>query len=645
MLSKKWLVMPRHSSRLGPKHRASASSNVVVVPFLTTDEKNTVVATSSYRGASRAQRNKFDFSNFSACPMISNYQAEIFDHILKGRSRASLEVLHRALLMVANYFTWLSEKHGINISRTREIDLNVTSYVFLFLKHHGGNYRKMNFFRRFFRSIGVAEHDIPLNTFISTATHPGNVLSLEQTVRMYTHFKGEARIVLDRMREFSDYSELGRDPRREQGGRHGDWRLLQNRIFVVLNVIGTEIKPVVSNRDNGLRSALAGLEAFEGAMTLRLNGQHQRKKGLTGHLAYLYPSLRDLLPFVCLLMIKTRFNQSVILGLRLGKYVFRPLALKFRKSESIVQFSAAKFKSVNDVDAEPSFVHSLSLTKPYAHTFQLIKSLEHLTAPLRDELKRKMTELVNIERKTPAEDLYLTKLEKIKDDLFLYYGKGEISSLGLYAELGDRPTLFHTALTNLGFPTSLAALRNSALAYASTFSGTSQSIVSLLGDHKNDRTAKNYRNRKELHARWKALFIEIFELSMSLISARSYSKKNIKAMLRAQGLSLKEVNSVMREGNLTRWGNRCSDPKNPPPGFDVGTEPGGYCVGQSCIDGCPRARWFPDAFDVAATRRGELLARLSEVGFAASSVSVIHGRIERLEAIMSAILKITGEVE
>jgi hypothetical protein len=541
--------------------------------------------------------------------------------------------------MVADYFSWLLEHHEINIRCTADIDLNISTYVFLYLKHRGGSYRKMNFFRRFFRAVGVAETDIPLNTFLSTSAPPGNVLSLEQTVRMYVHFKKEARIIIDRKREFSEHRKGGRDPRRAVGGKHGDWYQLKNRIFVILKVIGTQIKPVVSNRDNGLRDALAGLEKNEGAMTLRLDGKHRRKKGLTGHLAYLYPSVRDLLPFVCLLLIKTRFNVSVILGLRLGKYVFRPMALKLGKSESIVQFSAVKFKSVNDVDAEPNFVHALSLMKPYAHPYQLVKFAEELTNPLRIELKRKIVELKKQKNRTEKQRAYLVKLETIKDDLFLYYAKGEISSLGMSATTGETPHLYHDSLKNLQFPTSLAALRNSALAFASTFSGASESIVSLLGDHKNHRTAKNYRNRKQLHARWKALFVEIFELSISLIGERVYSKKNLRALLSGQGLSRREVDNLLTEGNVTRWGNRCSDPKDPPPGFDAGTAPGGYCVGQSCIDGCPRARWFPDAFEAAAARREHLKARLLEVGFAASSVSVIHHRVERLELIMSTILK------
>ena len=641
--------MPHRGSRIGPKHQVASNQvrkkSTNVLPFAPSKENDAVVVTSSYRGKSPAQRCTFDFRSFIECPMIFNYQDSIFDFILRGRSRASLDVLRKGLTLVASYFEWLSNHHGINVRQASDIDLNVTTYVLLFLKQRAGNYHKLNFFRRFFRAVGVAEQDIPLNTFISTAAAPSNLISIDQTVRMYLHFKKEAMIVIDRMAEYAYHCSSGHDPRLNQGGKWGDWRVLANRLFVLQNVIGTEIKPVVSNRSKGLRDALAGLENYPGAMTLRSDGEHRRKKGLRGHLAYLYPSVRDLLPFVCLLLIKTRFNLSVILGLRLGRYVFRPLALKFGKSDSTVQFSAQKFRSINEVGHEPSFVHALSLTKPYAHPFQLINFLEKLTAPLRDELRRTIVELKGKTHKSAKEEAYLAKLSAIKDDLFLYYAQGEINSLVTYAETGDKPSIYHESLKGLSFPTSLAALRNSALAYASTFSGTSQSIVSLLGDHKNSRTAKNYQNRKQLHARWDALFIEVFELSISLISARIFSKKHLRALLKSQGLSPKEVDAVMTAGHLTRWGNRCSDPTDPPPGFDVGTKPGGYCVGQSCIDGCPRARWFPDAFEVAATRRRELLDRVREVGFAASSASVIHHRIERLERIMSAILELRGRVD
>ncbi|WP_156387058.1 MULTISPECIES: hypothetical protein [unclassified Rhizobium] len=417
----------------------------------------------------------------------------------------------------------------------------------------------------------------------------------------------------------------------------GDWASLANRIYVMLHVIGTEVKIVSSIRDDGLRTPLAGLETHPGAMVLRENGKHKRKKGLTGHLAFLYPSERDILPFVCLLLIKTRFNVSVILGLRMGTYVFRPVAFQYGNGERVIQFAALKFRTVTVPDAEQSYVHCLSLIKPYGHPYKIIKFLEKLTEPLRIEVKRKIVELSNRPFLTDEEENQLYTLERIKDDLFLYSTSGRIGSLGTFAEAGSSPSVFTDSLAALGFPTSLGAMRKAALAYGANLSGANQSIVTLLGDHKNRRSATTYHNRKHLHYKWQSTFIDVFDLSISLIDSNSFTKQSLKILLERQKLTAKEIESLLEDGSLTKWGNRCSDPFAPPPGFDFGTQKGKRCVGQACIDGCLRARWFPDALELVRKQRAVLVARLTTLPLAATTHSVIHDRIERCDKIIITI--------
>ncbi|MGO7861703.1 hypothetical protein ACC676_08845 [Rhizobium ruizarguesonis] len=604
---------------------------------LPTPGSNDGAITVSYRGTSSPQTNRFDFGEFSGFPVIYNHREQIYRKIVQGRSSSTIEVLKQAIHEVGKFFTWVAVKHKISVVTASDIDLNVSSLVYLYLDEIGAQYRPLNFFRRLLRAIGVDEGDIPMNIFLSGHATASDAVPIETVVRMYTHFKGELSIILNRSREFQGLVSIGHDPRRDFGGKVGDWDHPANRLHVLLNSIGTDIKPVQGLRKTVDGAAVAGLQRYPGAMTLRRDGCHKRRYGVTGHLAWLYPSERDLLPFVVLLLVKTRFNVSVITGLELGRYVFRPLALKYGTSERTVQFSARKFKSVNDADQEPSFVHSLCLTKPYAHPYQIIRFLEDLTQPLRDEIKRTIISLKNTKRRSNEQNSYLCKLEKIKNHLFIYFAGGQIGSLGTYAEMGETPRLHTESLRNLKFPTSLSAIRKASMVFAATFSGTTQSVITLLADHKGIWTERHYRNRKQLHERYQALFVNVFELSMALIEADIFSKKNLKLLLSAQNLTPEEVSSLMSDGMLTRWGNRCSAPLDPPPGFDRDTLPGQICAGQACIDGCPRARWFSDAYTKLIQQRDQLRAKVMVLGIAITAASIIHARIARCEALIAAI--------
>lgn len=634
--------MPR-SSRLGifrgakPAEPVVPTSDLNAIVELSEARKSLVATTVSYRGKSTPQTNEFDFGNFSEFPLIKHHSEAIYRDIIQGRSTSTIEVLKRAITEVGKFFNWLSARHNIFVATAEDIDLNVSSLVYVYLDEIGSEYRRLNFFRRLLRSIGVDECDIPLNTFLSGHTAASDVVPIETLIKMYSHFKGELMLLLTRSREYEDISGVGHDPRRGHGGRIGDWGIPANRLYLLVQVIGTDIKPVQDSSHPEIRAGTKGLQNFLGAMTLRRDGAHKRRYGVTGHLAWLYPSERDLLPFVILLLIKTRFNVSVITGLELGRYVFRPLALRYGASERTIQFSARKFKSVNEADQEPSFVHALSLTKPYAHPYQLVRFLEKLTAPLREELKRTISKLKSTGRRTSDETEYLSKLEKIKDHLFIYFAGGKIGSLGVYAATGSTPRLYTESLRNLGFPTALSGVRKASMAFATTFSGASQSVITLLADHKSNRSAQPYRNRKRLHDEHKKLFINVFDLSIALIEAEVFSKENLKLLLTAQNLSPEEISSLLIDGALTRWGNRCTAPTAPPPGFGRGTRPGQVCVGQACIDGCPRARWFPDAVTKLKQQLDQLREKIATLGIAVTASSIIHDRIERCEKLIAAI--------
>ncbi|MGO6849602.1 hypothetical protein ACCS68_04260 [Rhizobium beringeri] len=596
----------------------------------------------NYRGKVRAKVTGFSFEDYSHVELIRNHEGEIFEEFIQGRSASTHGVVRKHLNFLGNFAAWLKYKFNIIASHQSDMTLNINTLVILYLKEIGDSYKKLNFYRRFLRCIGVEDADIPINTNFSSKPSPRNVLPTDLLRRMYLHFKGEVRVIMHRLDEYNKLSQDGRDPRLENGGSVGDWKEPANRLYIVLNVLGTEIRPVESFRQLGLRTAIAGLENYPGAETLRLDGITKRKKGVTGHLAWVYPSERDLLPFIVLLLIKTRFNIGVIIGLRMGDYEFRAISLEFEGSEKVVQFAAPKQKTKNLATSEPNFVHCLCLVRPYAHPFKIIHFLEMLTAPLRKEAVRKLSELKSRKSLTKDEKRYAEKLEAIKDDLLLYYAAGKINSYGAYADSGARPSTIVRSLKNLGFPSGLSVIRDTLLAFGTGLSGSTQTIISLLADHRSTRTAKNYLNRKQVNAVYDDLFVDVFEKSMVLIEAGHFSKPNLKLILLSQGFGDQEVNSLLKKNMLTRWGNRCSSPTNPPPGFEEGTKPGNFCIGQNCIDGCPNARWFPDAVDLLQQREKDMEARLSELGLALTMQSVIHDRLRRCKMLLQEITIILG---
>ncbi|EJC75726.1 hypothetical protein Rleg10DRAFT_5638 [Rhizobium leguminosarum bv. trifolii WSM2012] len=632
--------MPPHASRLGSFFiDGTPSTPTPTLPQLgvsSTFVEGQAVS-SNYRGKARPITTTFSFDEFAHVALIHNHQSEIFEEFIRGRSPSTHKAIKKRLRSIFDFVSWIKDKFGVNASHRDDMTLNTNTLILMYMKQTGGSYEKINFFRRFLRGIGVEPSEIPLNTNFSCDPAPRDILSSDLLRRMYLHFKGEAQIVMRRLDEYEDLRHEGRDPRRDHGGRTGDWQKPANRLYILINVIGIEIKPVNSNRELGLRTAVAGLENFPGAETLREDGRCRRRKGVTGHLAWIYPGERDLLPFIVLLLIKTRFNLSVILGLTIGEYQFRPVSLEFEGSEKVMQFAALKQRTKNEPNSEPNWVHCLCLVRPYAHPFKIVQFLELLTKPLRVEAARKLAELKSKTRLLPDEKSYLIKLEAIKDDLLLYYAAGKISSFGAYANSGERPSSIVRALKNLGFPSALSDIRNTLMAFGTGLSGSTQSVISLLGDHRNGRTAKNYLNRKQVYAAYDDLFVDVFEKSLVLIEVGQFSRANLKLILSSQGFGSDEVRSLLTKNMLTKWGNRCSSPTAPPPGFDEGTSSGAFCARQNCIDGCPNARWFPDADDVLKQREEEMETKLSRLGLAVTIQSVIHDRLRRCRKLIEAI--------
>jgi len=156
--------MPR-SNRLG-KYNATAPAphapkDVAVVPLH--PSKN--ITTVSYRGTTPPQLNTIDFGNLVEHPLLIANISKVYDEIFRGRSKATLDVLKRAIVEVSHFLMWLEQKQGIKIRSIDQINIHVTTMVYVYLEERRIQYRRLNFFRRVLRAMGVAESEIPSTSF------------------------------------------------------------------------------------------------------------------------------------------------------------------------------------------------------------------------------------------------------------------------------------------------------------------------------------------------------------------------------------------------------------------------------------------------------------------------------------------------
>lgn len=593
----------------------------------------------SYRGKSPSQKTRFLIRGFEEFPIVYQNVDKLYLEFIKGRAESSLVSLRKKLTFITKYSEWFAIRFSQASHSNAVPNIDFISSIFDYLENERSKYAKMKFFRRFLRAIGVPSEIIPINPYKANQPKIKETSSLNKTRSILKTFKNECSIIKSRSKECADIIDKGRDPRRQFGGKHGDWSRMENRMYVLRNVIGIDIRNIELMRPQGLRTAIAGFERFPGAVTLRSDGAAIRKGGVTGHLRWFYPCLRDLFPFVALLQLRTNFNISNITGLHLGGYEFRDSPLQFfGKLDQITQFSVQKFKTVNDPDGEPSFVRAMTLKHPSSYPLKLIRFLEELRAPLAQQIIFLIENLEKLPSLNRDQIVELERLRTIKKDLFLYYTDGTVRSLGEYARKGEIPSSFIIWMKALNFPTEFNNARNTGLANGLIFSGGNDRMITLLANHMGGTSSKYYSRRRNIIDILDKFFIEYFEVSISLIKSKNFSKSNLRVIFTDRGFSRREIDNILSDDTITHWGNRCASPRKPPGDFAKGTPPGHVCVGQNCIDGCPNAIWFPSALEIVRRKRDELVAKRSTLNFLVSSSGFINQHIARCEYIIAQIL-------
>lgn len=219
--------------------------------------------------------------------------------------------------------------------------------------------------------------------------------------------------------------------------------------------------------------------------------------------------------------------------------------------------------------------------------------------------------------------------------MFLYRNRSLITSLKLTTRESQlTPTALVEVFERYGLTAGVRQLRDAGLHFGFRTSGHSLLILHLLARHSSRGTAAAYARRQDFFRRSQELFVTIFDKSVALVRSSNYTIANLKQELRASGLEDWQIANVLDPNTRSRYGNRCGGPTSPPAPFDNGTSSGQLCRGQDCIDGCPLARFLPDALPFLVKQWKSIKQQLASVGIAAAFENSLQHRLSKLERIL-----------
>ncbi|WP_064828037.1 hypothetical protein [Rhizobium phaseoli] len=583
------------------------------------------------------------FSKVKDVPLIWEYRQRIWEHLFSMSDGTTKSRIPK-LKVVADFFRNLRDHHHIDILSIADLDLAITTSFLQYVEKQKQNSSKTDFYRNLLRAIGIPSELVPLNPFPRQRVSDPVLYNDQQTRAAVKTLKRECEVVMKRVKTLQSMLSTGKDPRREHGGKKGDWKRPENGVFIATQVVGVSLiswdDMNASNDIPGFRSIMHGLNECPGAPYLSHDGSVSIENGWTGQIRWFHPFADDIAPFVVLTMIRTGVNFSAIAKVKSGKANWSepyPFTVGGSPADQYVFMLFEKVRGTpSDDDNEGPNIRVVSSTRPYSHPYRVFDFVEQLTAPLRAEMRNELARLKAINDRSEKEQQRLLKLERIKDDLFIYRTKSTgFGSLADHADISS-PLAIKKCLLRCKLETNIRHLRSLKINFAYTESSNNLFVSQLLAHHRTASTSLFYIRRRATLERHYQLFQNIFALSISLINSDKFTHEALRVTLEAQGFIGETLDNLMNPEFRTRWGNSCATPYNPPAGFSQGTEPGEMCRVQNCIDGCPSARWIYDAVSIVEKQHATLCARREKIGLISIQGSSLPSQIERCETLLNA---------
>lgn len=587
------------------------------------------VPTVSYRGRGVVDDHSVRLGEFRDVKLMWDHRDALFMEFFHNSPPGTAKKSTEKLRVIKDYWKSLQSELTRTISLAN-LNENQTKGFVPYVRARKSRHVLVPFFNRFLRAIGASARLLVPNPYSPLEPGVKKTTSMETYRHALKRAKSDAEIIRKRLQCFHHLRPLGADPRSDAAG----WTPPENRIWFVENVIGVNVPRWDILKSNPKVSPhLHSLGRSPGAMTTDNAGKETAEKGYLAHVRWFYPHPDDLVPFIALLLLRTPLNLMSIADAQVGVDWDSPYY--FNMSSKNGEFVFVWFDKVRGrVDRldDPNPVFTVSPKTPWSYPYQVRKFVEELTFELRREVKRQICTLPTDQAASIEE---LSRLRSIENDLFLYRSHRGINSLRHVMLTGNPPNFLTEGLKNYGI--SAGETRGNNVAHVYNLSGQNLVSIHMLALHRDKNLAILYARREAAVRKTEELFRRIFNHSINLISADIFDIDNLKLLLEAQDLSESQIRNLLSRDSITRWGNRCANPRRPPKGFDQGTPDGELCREQNCIDGCSNARWFSDSRTHIKNLLCSLRLKLETLPHAVSSSSSLPSKISRLELIDRAL--------
>lgn len=601
---------------------------------------NVRVADARMAGVSHDYR--YDFSLLMKCRLVERNWLSLFRRFFQNRPAGSIRSNKKLLKHICRYVSWFEANFDVRIDSRQDIDQNFSReairWALFSFKLDSGRSTFIRTLRNVMTVIGADQDLLPVNPFDSRsrpASDGGESLSKAAARRLLNQLKFEARIVIHRHSQLDDLVCSGSDPRMTSGAPNGAWTKLENRLWLIYNVIGLSLRTTDEMRfSEGLNTEVRGLERHSVSILLD-DGSMREQSGWNAHIRYFLPSPTDMAPFILLMMLRTGWNLSTVASLDHEKWD-EPYPFSNREDGTNSHSFIVSYKTRGRGShlRAPKSIKIPSDRRPWSHPYRILSFVQRLTAPLRTSIDERI-KLLEVNSHTTVEVDELRKLKQIRDDMFIYRTEKGASSLAWDMERSGKTRSLECALRRGGISQGSKAFRSAVLIFAYETSGNSLFISQLMGTHSSGSSTTLYLRRKQVLDRIFDRSIAIFGKSIKLIQSDKLDISVLRKELYDQGFDPSEVTELSKVEGTTKWGNRCASPRSPPPGFDRGTPPGAVCQSQDCIDGCTQARWFRDSVQHVADALVALEARKKAVGEEANYGSSRDSRIRRCQSLLS----------
>jgi hypothetical protein len=565
-----------------------------------------VVLVYRYEGPNPVDPTSFDFRAFAENPLIWNNRHKVYHGILDGLRRASIKKAVKHMVLFDLLCQHFSIRAGYLLSSADESVSRLLTNSLLDVVERTGKSGKASRYRaltRWLEAVGFSRLSFPPNPYKDDVAHGSQTLSLKQASKLVRNARRDAGVVIQNLRDRTRLEPLARDPRRSGGGQRGDQQLPECGIYLVKKVIGLRLFPMTRKDFYKFRTEIRALENCPGPLEPDLPagmgaGSSVRQYGVRGAMRWYFPSPKDIEPFVALLLARTSDNYANISRMTLKEkdawFEDYELNIDANGKGEYKYFYTSKFRGRNGQLDDPTRIQTITPVTGISYPYLVVSTLLEITNPLREAIR---TEIANLSKQhflSEENRNRLRHLERIKDDLFIYKIDKGVRSL---AQFDEPPKFILEAIKRYCGDNSVGtrSLRNTNMVFNYRKSGNNLSSISHMAHHKSGLVSSIYERRTENVVRFNEMVESLFNKTIALVRLGVFNVRALKRVLKQQGMDAASIANLFKDDNTTRWGARCSNPIDPPSGFDHGTPKGEICRLQNCVDGCPRARWLPES--------------------------------------------------